>query len=184
MKEMNIKSMVKQKFVATTDSKHTYPVSENPLNREFEVAQLGKVWVSDITYIKCGQSWVYLTSMIDLAYRKVVGWSLSRDMTTKSTVYQAWVNARMNHDIIDGFIFHSDRGVQYAAYQTSNLFLSNEKAVQSMSRKGNCWDNAVAESFFKTIKCELIHLYKWESFEQVFEAINKYIYSYNTKRIH
>ena len=154
------------------------------LNREFEVAQLGKVWVSDITYIKCGQSWVYLTSMIDLADWKVVGWSLSRDMTRKSTVYQAWVNARMNRDIIDGFIFHSDRGVQYAAYQTSNLFLSNEKAVQSMSRKGNCWDNAVAESFFKTIKCELIHLYKWESFEQVFEAINKYIYWYNTKRIH
>jgi transposase InsO family protein len=184
MKEMGIKSMVKQKFVATTDSKHTYPVCENLLNREFEVTQLGKVWVSDITYIKCGQNWLYLTSVIDLADRKVVGWSLSRDMTTQNTVYRAWLNARRNREIADGFIFHSDRGVQYAAYQTANLFLSNEKATQSMSRKGNCWDNAVAESFFKTIKCELIHLYKWESFEQVFEAINKYIYWYNTKRLH
>lgn len=184
MKEMGIKSMIKQKFVATTDSKHTYPICENLLNREFGPSQLGKVWVSDITYIKCGQSWLYLTSMIDLADRKVVGWSLSKDMTTQNTVYRAWLNARRNRDIVDGFIFHSDRGVQYAAYQTSNLFLSNEKAVQSMSRKGNCWDNAVAESFFKTIKCELIHLYKWESHNQVFEAVSEYIYWYNTKRIH
>lgn len=184
MKEMGIKSMIKQKFVATTDSKHTYPVCENLLDREFEVKQLGKVWVSDITYIKCEQNWLYMTSVIDLADRKVVGWSLSKDMTTQNTVYQAWLNARKNRDITDGFIFHSDRGVQYASYQTSNLFLSNVKATQSMSRKGNCWDNAVAESFFKTIKCELIHHYKWESFDQVFEAINEYIYWYNTKRIH
>ena len=184
MREMDIKSMIKQQFVATTDSKHTYPVCENILNREFAVKELGKVWVSDITYIRLKESWLYLTSMIDLADRKVVGWSLSRNMITQNTVYQAWVNARRNRDIADGFIFHSDRGVQYAAYQTSNLFLSNEKAVQSMSRKGNCWDNAVAESFFKTIKCELIHLQNWESYEQVFEAVKKYIYWYNTKRIH
>lgn len=184
MKEMNIKSVTKQRFVATTDSKHAYPVNENLLDREFEVNQLGKVWVSDITYIRCGQGWLYLTSMIDLADRKVVGWSLSKDMTTQNTVYKAWLHARKNRDIVDGFIFHSDRGVQYAAHQTSNLFLSNEKAVQSMSRKGNCWDNAVAESFFKTIKCELIHLYKWESHNQVFEAVSEYIYWYNTKRIH
>ena len=184
MKEMGIKSMIKQKFIATTDSKHTYPVCENLLDREFDVNELGKVWVSDITYIRCGQNWLYLTSMIDLADRKVVGWSLSEDMTTEKTVYQAWLNARRNRDIVNGFIFHSDRGVQYAAYQTSKLFLSNEKASQSMSRKGNCWDNAVAESFFKTIKCELIHLRKWESYTQVFEAVNEYVYWYNTKRIH
>lgn len=184
MNEMGIKSMAKRKYVATTDSKHSYPMCENLLNRQFEVEKLGMVWVSDITYIRCGQSWLYLTTMIDLADRKVVGWSLSGDMTTENTVYAAWLEARRNRSIGEGFILHSDRGVQYAACRMANLFLSNERAVQSMSRKGNCWDNAVAESFFKTVKCELIHLQQWSSFEQVFNAVEEYIYWYNTKRIH
>jgi len=184
MKEIGIRSMVKQKFVATTDSGHTYPVCENLLDREFEVTELGKAWVSDITYIRCNNSWVYLTSVIDLADRKVVGWSLSEDMTVENTVYRAWLNARRNRDIAPGFLFHSDRGVQYAAGKMANIFLYSSMMEQSMSRKGNCWDNAVAESFFKTIKCELIYQREWTSYEQIFEALNRYIYWYNTKRIH
>lgn len=184
MKQMGIKSMAKRKYVATTDSQHDYPVCKNLLNREFQVSELGKVWVSDITYIRCGQSWLYLTSVIDLADRKVVGWSLSKDMTTEASVYKAWLNARKNRDIVDGFTFHSDRGVQYAANRMARLFLFSRKMKQSMSRKANCWDNAVAESFFKTIKCELIHLQSWATFQQVYSAINDYIIWYNTKRIH
>lgn len=184
MKQMGLRSMIKQKYVATTDSKHDHPICENLLDRVFEVKQIGKVWVSDITYIRCGSSWLYLTSVIDLADRKVVGWSLSNDMTAENTVYAAWLNARKKRDIMDGFIFHSDRGVQYAAQKTAALFLFSSKMQQSMSRKGNCWDNAVAESFFKTIKSELIYNQRWESFEQVSDAIDQYIQWYNTKRIH
>ena len=110
MKGMGIRSLVKQKFVSTTDSNHTYSVCENLLDREFEVAELGKVWVSDITYIRCNDSWLYLTSVIDLADRKVVGWSLSGDMTAENTVYRAWLNARGNRDIVPGFMFHRSAG--------------------------------------------------------------------------
>ena len=133
-------------------------------------------------------------SLIDLADRKVVGWSLSEDMTTDNTVYAAWLNARKNREVVEGFTLHrqatlSDRGVQYASHQISNLFLLSSKMKQSMTgppdgRKGNCWDKAVAESFFKTVKCKLIYLQKWTSFEQVFHAIGEYIHWYNTKRIH
>lgn len=94
MKEMGIKSLTRRKYVVTTNSKHSYPIHENVLDRAFEVGQLGKVWVSDITYIRCSEQWLYLTSVIDLADRKVVGWSLSKDMTTQNTVYRAWINAR------------------------------------------------------------------------------------------
>ena len=110
MKEMGIGSVAKRKFVATTDSKHAHPVCENLLDRRFEVGKLGKVWVSDITYIRCNYSWLYLTSVIDLADRKVVGWSLSGDMTAKNTVYRAWLNARGNRDIVPGFMFHRSAG--------------------------------------------------------------------------
>jgi putative transposase len=98
--------------------------------------------------------WNYLTTVIDLADRKVVGWSLSKDMTTENTVKEAWLNARNNRNIRSGFIFQSDRGVQYAAYKMTMMFTFNRKITKSMSRKGNCWDNAVAESFFKSIKHE------------------------------
>jgi len=184
MKEMGIGSMAKRKFVATTDSKHGHPVCENLLDRRFEVGELGKAWVSDITYIRCNGSWLYLTSVIDLADRKVVGWSLSKDMTTENTVYRAWLDARGNRDIVEGFVFHSDRGVQYAAGKMANIFLFSSTMYQSMSRKGNCWDNAVAESFFRSVKCELVYLEKWPTFEQAFLAIQGYIHWYNTKRIH
>ena len=184
MKEMGIKSVVKKKWVKTTNSKHKYPVCENKLNRNFEVDVLGKVWVSDITYIRCNQEWLYLTTIIDLADRKVVGWSLSKDMSAKNTVYAAWIMARRQRSIVEGFLFHSDRGVQYASGTMSNLFLFNRKIEQSMSRKGNCWDNAVAESFFKSIKGEMIYHHQFTSFEETNQAIEEYINWYNTERIH
>jgi len=184
MQQMGIRSQAKRKYVTTTDSNHDYKISPNILNRNFNVKELGKVWVSDITYIRCKEKWVYLTTVIDLADRKVVGWSLSEDMTVENTVYKAWIKARKNREISDSFIFHSDRGVQYAASKMTNIFKHNKRINQSMSRKGNCWDNAVAESFFKTIKCELIYRRSFNFFIEIYKQIDTYIHWYNTKRIH
>lgn len=184
MKKMGLKSVLRRKFTITTDSKHSFPIASNVLDRSFESLEIGKKWVSDITYIRVNDGWNYLTTIIDLADRKVIGWSLSDDMTTKNTILKAWLSARGNRDIQQGLIFHSDRGVQYASTKMTNLFSFNRKIIQSMSRKGNCWDNAVAESFFKTIKYEWLYRFKYTSLEQLSDSIAEYIKWYNTKRIH
>jgi transposase InsO family protein len=184
MKEMGLKSVLRRKFTITTNSKHPYPISNNELDRNFSSLRLGEKWVSDITYIRVNDDWHYLTTIIDLADRKVVGWALSEDMTTDNTVMKAWLSARKNRIISEGFIFHSDRGVQYASNKITKLFSFNRKITQSMSRKGNCWDNAVAESFFKTIKYEWLYRFKFTSFQQLFNSIEDYINWYNTKRLH
>lgn len=184
MKEMGLKSVLKRKFITTTDSKHVFPIAENELNRNFKSLKLGEKWVSDITYIRVNNNWNYLTTIIDLADRKVVGWSLSEDMTVENTVLKAWVHAQRTRTITNDFIFHSDRGVQYAANKITTVFSCNSKITQSMSRKGNCWDNAVAESFFKTIKYEWLYRFKFNSYLQLFDQVKQYIIWYNTKRIH
>lgn len=184
MKEMSLRSVLKRKFVVTTDSNHQHLIAENKLNRDFYSAKLGEKWVSDITYIRVNDHWNYLTTIIDLADRKVVGWSLSEDMTTQNTVMKAWIEARKTRNISNNLIFHSDRGVQYASNKITNLCDFNLKIIQSMSRKGDCWDNAVAESFFKTIKYEWLYRFKFTSYNQLQESIEDYIYWYNTERIH
>lgn len=184
MKEMGLKSILRRKFVITTNSNHSFKIANNELNRDFSSLILGQKWVSDITYVRVKDDWNYLTTIIDLADRKVVGWSLSEDMTTENTVIKAWTNARATRDIKPDFIFHSDRGVQYASNKMTNILFFNRKVTQSMSRKGNCWDNAVAESFFKTIKYECLYRYKFESYEQLFKCADEYITWYNTKRLH
>jgi len=184
MKELGLKSVLKRKFVITTDSKHSFPIANNILDRNFNDSELGRKWVSDITYIRVNNDWNYLTTIIDLADRKVVGWTLSEDMTTENTIMKAWISARKNRNINFGFIFHSDRGVQYASNKMTNLFSLNMKITQSMSRKGNCWDNAVAESFFKTIKHEWLYRFKFTSYNQLYKSIDNYINWYNTKRLH
>jgi putative transposase len=184
MKEMGLKSVLKRKFVATTDSNHAFPIAENVLNRDFDSLQIGEKWISDITYIRVNDNWNYLTTVIDLADRKVVSWTLSEDMTAENTIIKAWYLARNKRQIKDGFIFHSDRGVQYACNKITSLFSFNSKIRQSMSRKGNCWDNAVAESFFKTIKHEWLYRFKFTSYNQLYESIEDYIDWYNTERLH
>jgi putative transposase len=184
MKEMGLRSVLKRKFVITTDSNHDYLIAKNELNREFSSFKLGEKWVSDITYIRVNDDWNYLTTIIDLADRKVVGWSLSEDMTTQNTVMNAWIDARKTRNISNNLIFHSDRGVQYASNKITNICDYNLKITQSMSRKGNCWDNAVAESFFKTIKYEWLYRFKYTSYNQLYESIEDYIYWYNTERLH
>lgn len=184
MKEMGFKSVLKRKFVVTTDSDHTFAIAENFLNRDFESLGIGEKWISDITYIRVNDDWNYLTTIIDLADRKVVSWTLSEDMTAQNTIVKAWYQARSRRNIKDGFIFHSDRGVQYACNKMSGLFGFNNKITQSMSRKGNCWDNAVAESFFKTIKHEWLYRFKYTSYEQLYKSIEDYMDWYNTERLH
>jgi len=184
MKEMGLKSVLKRKFVITTNSKHSFPIANNVLDRKFNNVELGEKWVSDITYIRVNDHWNYLTTIIDLADRKVLGWTLSEDMTTENTILKTWIIATKNRAINSGFIFHSDRGVQYASNKMTNLFSFNRKITQSMSRKGNCWDNAVAESFFKTIKHEWLYRFKFRSYEQLYKSIDDYINWYNTVRLH
>ena len=140
--------------------------------------------MSDITYIRVNDDWNYLTTIMDLADRKIVGWSLSEDMTVKNTVWSAWLTAIDTRKIKYNFIFHSDQGVQYASNKMSNVLRENIKITQSMSRKGNCWDNATAESLFKTIKYECTNRFKFTSNKQLFDCLEDYIRWYNTKRIH
>jgi transposase InsO family protein len=129
---------------------------ENFLNREFTVRKPSKAWVSDITYIHTKEGFLYLTTIIDLYERKCIGWSISNGMSAEQTTLAAWQMAIKNRDIAKGLVFHSDRGVQYACEKFANTLDSYKLITRSMSRKGNCWDNAVAESFFKTLKSEQI----------------------------
>lgn len=185
MRELGLKSILSKKFkVNTTDSNHAFPIAQNVLNRNFTSLQIGEKWVSDITYIKVANQWNYVTTILDLADRKIVSWVLSEDMTTENTVYKAWVLARKKRTITSNHIFHSDRGVQYASNKMVSLLNLSTKITQSMSRKGNCWDNAVAESFFKTLKYECTNRYNFKSFLQASIVIEEYIKWYNNLRMH
>ena len=184
MRKIGLRSVLKRKFVVTTDSNHSYPIAKNILNRDFTSDKLGQKWVSDITYIRVNDQWNYLTTILDLADRKIVGWALSEDMTVENTIYKAWLLAKNNRKTTPDHIFHSDRGVQYASKKMNQILGKNSKMRQSMSRKGNCWDNAVAESFFKTIKYECLYRYKFNTYHQLYQCISDYIMWYNTLRLH
>ncbi len=166
-------------------------IAENHLNRAFNPKELGQVWVSDITYIKVGNHWNYLTTMIDLADRQVVYWSVSTTMTTEETILKAWNHARSNRDIKPGFILHSERRVQYTSSIFTSVFKENKYAQQSkkkhellIQRKGNYWDNAVTESFFKIIKVEMCYLITFTLKKQLEIEIFKYMNWYNNHIIH
>ncbi|WP_348825757.1 IS3 family transposase [Flavobacterium aestuarii] len=185
MKQLGLKSKLSRKFKVTTNSNHNYLVAENVLGREFTVELPSKVWVSDITYIQTKEGFIYLTTIMDLYDRKIIGWSLSDGMGTEQTTLCALKMAVRNRNVEEGLIFHSDRGVQYASKKFVNVIESYKKITRSMSRKGNCWDNAVAESFFKSLKTELIYGNKLISKEQMKLEIFEYIEIwYNRKRRH
>lgn len=184
MRRNGIKAVHAKKYVVTTDSKHNYPVEANKLERNFSAQFKAEVWVSDITYIKTKKGWLYLTVIIDLFDRKVVGWALSDSLKAKDTVMSAWRMAVKNRPPSENMIFHSDRGVQYACSAFANLVESYD-VERSMSRKGNCWDNAVAESFFKSLKIELVYRSKFQNKKQAALAIFFWIETwYNRNRRH
>jgi len=185
MKKANIRSKTVKKFKVTTDSKHQYKIMDNKLNRAFKVDRIGKVWVSDITYIPTVQGWLYLTIIMDLADRRIIGWSISDSLKTSETVTPAWKMAIINRPISENLIFHSDRGVQYSCNEFTTLLDAYSNLTRSMSRKGDCWDNAVAESFFKTIKTELVYDHQFLTKRQAKLEIFDYIEIwYNRKRRH
>ena len=175
-----------RKFRVTTDSNHKYPIAPNILNQNFKVSRINQVWVSDITYVQTNQGWMYLTVIIDLFNRKVVGWSMSDDLTTENTIIRAWNMAIRNNYITEELIFHSDRDSQYASYTFTRMIKNYRGLIkQSMSRKGNCWDNAVAESFFKSLKVEWIYKHKYQYRSQAQLSVFSWIETwYNKNRRH
>lgn len=183
MQIMGLRSKVRKKYRVTTDSDHSEPIAENILNRQFTVAVPNTVWVSDITYLWTQAGWAYLTVILDLYSRLVVGWAVSTSLSHEAPLKALW-RAVGRRRPAAGLLFHSDRGVQYACGPFREA-LQNFKFTQSMSRKGNCWDNAVAESFFRTLKTEwyfgnkLINVNHAE--RELFEYIERY---YNCQRRH
>lgn len=183
MKEQGLESKVKRRFKATTDSSHDLPVFPNHLNRQFEAAAPDQAYVSDITYIPTQEGWLYLAVLIDLYSRAVVGWAMASHMKA-SLVNDALLMATFKRRPAAGLLVHSDRGSQYASklYQKT---LNQHEFVCSMSRKGNCWDNAPAESFFHTLKTERCHHERYATRAQAKQSIFEYIeVFYNRKRRH
>lgn len=183
MREMGLRSIIRRKFRVTTDSKHNFPVAPNLLERNFTADGPNKVWVSDITYLATCSGWLYLTVIIDLFSRLVVGWALSSSLS-HDMVVTALKRAIRGRRPGNGLIFHSDRGVQYACTDFRKE-LGKHGFVQSMSRKGNCWDNAVAESFFGVLKTELVYHTRYEGHQDTLHSIFEYIeVFYNRERRH
>ena len=183
MRENNIKSITKKKFKITTNSKHNNPVYNNILNRQFEVKEPNKVWGSDITYIYTNEGWLYLCVIIDLFSRKVIGWCLSKSISV-DIVINAIKMAYFNRNYPKDVLFHSDRGVQYTSHDFQKI-LKSYNFNCGMSRKGNCWDNACAESFFRSLKLEEVNHYKYLTRDEARISIFEYIeVFYNKKRIH
>ena len=183
MKRNNIAAKRRKKFKRTTNSNHNNYISPNLLNQNFRVNSPNEVWVSDITYISTYEGWLYLAVVLDLYSRKVVGWSMSNRMTSQ-LVIDSLNNAIMDRKPADGLIFHSDRGSQYASIDFRKS-IKNNNIIQSMSGKGNCYDNAVAESFFHTLKTELVYWERYKTRNQAKSSIFRFIEGfYNNRRRH
>lgn len=184
MKKLALNTRNKRRFrVLTTDSNHNYAIAPNRLRQEFYASQPDQIYVGDITYIPTAEGWLYLATVIDLYSRRVIGWSMDAHMTTR-LVNDALFMALKQRNPDRGLIWHTDRGSQYAA-DTHKSLLKEYGIVQSMSRRGNCYDNAVAESFFHSLKTELTHHHKFETRSQANQAIFEYIeVFYNRQRLH
>jgi transposase InsO family protein len=189
MKEQNLMVRKPRKFVATTDSGHAFPVAHNLLNRQYQVesvAGLNRAWAGDITYVPTAQGWLYVAVVLDLKSRKVIGWSM-KDTLEQALVHEALemaVGRRLSAEASEALLFHSDRGSQYAAHAYQER-LQERGIVCSMSRRGNCWDNAVVESFFATLKKEEVHREDYLTHEQAKASLFYYIeVFYNRKRRH
>ena len=183
MRENNITARPLKKFRKTTDSNHDLPIAPNLLDRNFETEQPNRVWVGDITYLWTAIGWVYLAVIVDLFSRRVVGWAIDNHMRSE-LVLQALDMATTGREVNPGLIFHSDRGSQYASRKYRDA-LASAGITASMSRKGDCWDNAVAESFFATLKRELVRKCRWLNLKAARMAVHEYIeVFYNRMRKH
>jgi putative transposase len=183
MVENGLEAVCARRFRVTTDSDHDLPVAENVLDRQFAPEGQDQVWAGDITYVWTGEGWLYLAVVLDLFSRRVVGWSIADHMRAELTTnaLQMAIGRRLPGAEL---LHHSDRGSQYASGDYQNL-LDDNGITCSMSRRGNCWDNAVVESFFGTLKTELIYRRPWLTRESAHQAIAEYIeLFYNSRRRH
>ena len=183
MQVSRIVAKTKRRFKVTTRSKHNHPVAYNLVNQNFNTERPDQTWVSDITYVWTREGWLYLAVILDLFSRQVVGWSMSYSLSQELAL-KAFRQALWRRSPGSGVIFHSDQGVQYACQAFRDL-LKEHKFVQSMSDKGNCYDNAVAESFFHTLKMELVYFESYQTRDEARKSIFEYIeIFYNRQRRH
>ena len=183
MKEEQLVARKVKRFVATTNSNHDFKVPENLLNREFTASEPDKKWVGDITYLRTSEGWLFLAAILDCFSRRVVGYAVRETLETElaSAALRQALTMRQPEG---GLLFHSDRGVQYASDEYAELLVA-AAATASMSRRGNCWDNAVSESFFSTLKFEIdAKLDGSETKAQVLNAVKDYMHFYNFNRLH
>jgi transposase InsO family protein len=185
MRKHGIQARGKRRFrVVTSDSKHDLPIAPNVLDRNFNVAAPNQVWVGDLTYIRTAEGWLFLAVVIDLFSRKVVGWSMRSDMQRElvlDALDMAWFGRNPGRQT--GLIFHSDRGSQYASDEFRQLLDSNG-IVPSMSRKGNCWDNACSETLFASLKVERLHGEEFKTIRQAKDETIAWLLWYNRTRMH
>ncbi len=183
MRLSGIRAIGKRKYRVTTNSKHNHPVAENLLNRDFSANYPNAVWLSDITYVWTSEGWLYLAGVIDLYSRMVVGWSMGPRLMAELTL-EALDQAIARRDVKPDLMHHSDRGGQYAATEYQKL-LKKTKMICSMSRQGDCWDNAPIESFFATLKTELVYREQFKTRQEAKAKIFEYIeVFYNRQRRH
>lgn len=183
MKQQDLRPIWKRKFVHTTDSNHNFPVAENLLNRQFNPEQINQSWVADITYIRTRSGWLYLAAVMDLYSRKIVGWAMAPHMRAE-LVCSAMQLAITQRQPEPGLIAHSDRGSQYAGV-TYQALLTQHGLRCSMSRKGNCWDNAVMERFFLNLKMERVWRKDYANHDEAIKDVTDYIVRfYNERRMH
>ncbi len=183
MRVENLRGQRKKKQPRTTNSQHSHPVAPNHLNREFHATRPNEKWLADITYIPTTEGWLYLAVVLDLFSRKIVGWAFATTLES-SLVEQAFCMAVQNRTTLTGLLHHSDRGSQYAGAAYQRL-LSDQQVQVSMSRTGNCYDNAPMESFFSTLKCEHVHFQNYRTRQEAQTDIFAYIVGfYNRQRRH
>ncbi len=183
MRENNLRVKTTRRFKVTTNSDHKRPVAPNLVQRQFSAPAPNRVWTGDITYIETAQGWLYLAVVLDLFSRRIVGWSMSNRMTD-DLVITAFTNASVRRRPPAGFLFHSDRGSQYCSKRFRAL-VSNAGGIQSMSGTGCCYDNAVTETFFSTLKRELVYHCSFKTRQEAQSRIFCYIEGfYNRKRLH
>jgi transposase InsO family protein len=183
MRQEGIRAKTVTKWRATTQSQHEFPVAANTLDRAFTVEAPNRVWAGDLTYVWTVEGWLYLAVLLDLYSRRVVGWAMGQRLTGE-LAEQALTMALMNRTPRAGLVHHSDRGSQYAATSYQRL-LDEYGLIPSMSRKGNCWDNACVESFFGTLKRELVYHRRYTTRDEAKQDIFEYIeVFYNRQRRH
>jgi len=182
MRQLGLKVKISRRYKLTTDSRHSFPVAQNLVNRNFEVGSPNATWAADITYVWTLEGWLYLAVVMDLCSRQIVGWAMDRRMKKKLTL-EALAMAYFRRKPAPGLIHHSDRGSQYACHEYQKR-LKQYGMIPSMSRKGDCWDNSPMERFFRSLKSERLAFCRFETRQSARLEVLDYIGFYNADRLH